>query len=268
MLFAIIIDKLNNPLQHVVSSGMLQRLTTHHAASSISLFADDVVVFCHPDLPELATIRELLRIFGDASGLRTNFMKCSTTPIQCALEVVGTIAAMLSCTVSSFLARPWTTALDPQDSRLGTPPAHQQTGEKAGHLESFAPLALRVTHSCSSRPHSHAGAYPTRRGHKAPPSSRRSQRWSVTSCGMAVKMLRMAAALSAHRRSLDLLILETWPFAIFTAWVSHCARWLWLQSTDPARQWSHLQLPRDEETSQFFRASMTWTIGDGKMCRF
>ena len=29
--------------------------------------------------------------------------------------------------------------------------------------------------------------------------------------------------------------------------VLHC-RWLWLQATDPARSWSHLQLPVDEET--------------------
>lgn len=40
-----------------------------HAASSISLFADDVVIFCHPDPPELAAIRGLLSTFGIASGL-------------------------------------------------------------------------------------------------------------------------------------------------------------------------------------------------------
>lgn len=45
MLFAIVIDTLNSLLQHVVSAGMLQQLTTRHVASSISLFAHDVVIF-------------------------------------------------------------------------------------------------------------------------------------------------------------------------------------------------------------------------------
>ena len=50
--------------------------------------------------------------------------------------------------------------------------------------------------------------------------------------------------------------------------IALCARWLWLQATDPTRPWSHLQLPHDEEVQQFFRASTSWTIGDGKTYRF
>ena len=46
------------------------------------------------------------------------------------------------------------------------------------------------------------------------------------------------------------------------------ARWLWLQATDPDRPWIHLPLPKDEETKQFFRTSMTWTLGDGRTCQF
>ena len=46
------------------------------------------------------------------------------------------------------------------------------------------------------------------------------------------------------------------------------ARWLWLLVADPNRPWNHQQLPRDEETNQFFRTSMTWTLGDGRTCRF
>ncbi|XP_073353791.1 uncharacterized protein [Aegilops tauschii subsp. strangulata] len=81
---------------------MLQRLTNRHAASSISLFIDDVVIFCHPTSSELATIRELLRVFGDASGLRTNFCKCSATPIRCDLEVTTAIDSTIGCVVTAF----------------------------------------------------------------------------------------------------------------------------------------------------------------------
>lgn len=50
--------------------------------------------------------------------------------------------------------------------------------------------------------------------------------------------------------------------------IALCARWLWLQATDPDRPSSHLQLPHDKETQQFSRACMTWTIRDGRTCRF
>jgi hypothetical protein len=49
----------------------------HHC----SLYADDVIIFMHPELTEARAIREILRIFGEASGLRTNLAKCSITPI-------------------------------------------------------------------------------------------------------------------------------------------------------------------------------------------
>ena len=81
MLFTMAIDVLNSLLVHTHRHGFMQCLTARHAASSISLYADDVVVFCHPSTHDLRVIRELLRVFGVASGLRTNFAKCLATPI-------------------------------------------------------------------------------------------------------------------------------------------------------------------------------------------
>lgn len=102
MLFAIAIDALNSLLMHAHRSGVLQRLTTRHAASSISLSADDVVIFCHPSSQDLRAIHELLRVFGEASGLCTNFAKCSATPIQCADPEQLTIGKELSCAIVIF----------------------------------------------------------------------------------------------------------------------------------------------------------------------
>jgi hypothetical protein len=39
----------------------------------------DVVIFCHPDESELRAVRGILELFGQASGLRTNFTKCSVS---------------------------------------------------------------------------------------------------------------------------------------------------------------------------------------------
>lgn len=74
MLFTLVIDKLNSLLEYATHMGILKRLTARHAASSISMFADDVVIFCHPDAHELAVVKELLRLFANAFGLRTNFL--------------------------------------------------------------------------------------------------------------------------------------------------------------------------------------------------
>lgn len=45
-------------------------------------------------------------------------------------------------------------------------------------------------------------------------------------------------------------------------------RWLWLQATDLASPWSHLHLPRDADVRPIFRASTSWTLGDGAKCHF
>ena len=55
---------------------------------------------------------------------------------------------------------------------------------------------------------------------------------------------------------------------LYLTGISLRCRWLWLKATDPARPWHQLQLPMDEVTSRFFRASTSWHLGDGKTCLF
>ena len=102
MLFTIVIDVLNTMLLRVVDTGLLYRLTSRHAASSISLYVDDVVVFFHPDSHDIAAVRTLLQVFGRASRLHTNFNKCSATPIQCTDEHIATITSEMQCPVAHF----------------------------------------------------------------------------------------------------------------------------------------------------------------------
>ncbi|XP_073363327.1 uncharacterized protein [Aegilops tauschii subsp. strangulata] len=85
-----------------VTKGIIRRLTDRLAASSISLFADDVVIFCHPDPSELAVVSGLLDYFGAVSGLRTNVAKCSAAPIQCTPEVSDAVGSSLTCPVVAF----------------------------------------------------------------------------------------------------------------------------------------------------------------------
>jgi hypothetical protein len=56
----------------------------HH----ISFYADDVVLFLHPLRQDLLLVSQLLHIFGQSRGLKTNISKSSVTPIQCGEELI------------------------------------------------------------------------------------------------------------------------------------------------------------------------------------
>lgn len=102
MLFTMVIDVLNSLMQHATTTGVLRRLTTSHVAPSMSLYADDVAIFCHPSTDQLTAVRAILHVFGHASGRHTNFAKCSATPIHCSDDETADIAAVLTCPLSSF----------------------------------------------------------------------------------------------------------------------------------------------------------------------
>jgi len=69
------------------------------------MYADDVILFAHPSAQEATAIKELLRIFGDASGLRTNLAKCSITEIYTAGIDLAQIQQILGCQVMQFPIR-------------------------------------------------------------------------------------------------------------------------------------------------------------------
>jgi hypothetical protein len=70
-----------------------------------SIYADDVILFAHPDEHEANAIKEILAIFGEASGLQTNLGKCSVTEIFGAAEHIEGIRDILQCQVLGFPIR-------------------------------------------------------------------------------------------------------------------------------------------------------------------
>jgi hypothetical protein len=65
----------------------------------MSLYADDVVLFCHPSRSDTTAIHELLRLFGQASGLHVNYGKSSAALINCANDDIATVTTGLGCPV-------------------------------------------------------------------------------------------------------------------------------------------------------------------------
>ena len=73
---------------------------------TISLYVDDVVIICHPDKEFYRGFAQPLRflvkhLFGEASGLHTNFAHCSVTPIAFS-EVALEASKVMRCQLAPF----------------------------------------------------------------------------------------------------------------------------------------------------------------------
>ncbi|WVZ88911.1 hypothetical protein U9M48_035378 [Paspalum notatum var. saurae] len=82
--------------------GHLQPLSSKSLHHHISLYADDVVLFLRPAANDIMVLLDILNLFGDASGLRTNVQKSSVLPIQCTEEDMSIIQNSLPCEIHDF----------------------------------------------------------------------------------------------------------------------------------------------------------------------
>jgi hypothetical protein len=95
-------NSLNRVFAKAIELGILRRLARRDLVMSVSFYADDVVIFCHPDETELRAVRGILELFGQASGLRTNFTKCSVSPIACSDVQAEGAARLMECQLAPF----------------------------------------------------------------------------------------------------------------------------------------------------------------------
>jgi hypothetical protein len=122
-------NSLNRMLEKAMELGVLRRLARRDLATSVSFYADDVVIFCHPDETELCIVRGIPELFGHASGLHTNFAKCSVSPIACSDVEAADAAELMECQLAPFPVR-----------YLGTPLSIRKLTAPA-----FQPLIDRLT---------------------------------------------------------------------------------------------------------------------------
>uniref|UniRef100_A0A0A8ZTA0 Reverse transcriptase domain-containing protein n=1 Tax=Arundo donax TaxID=35708 RepID=A0A0A8ZTA0_ARUDO len=102
MLFILIMDVLNSLIIQATQDGLLQPLALQHTQHRISFYADDMVLFLRPLENDLSLIKQILDVFGHASGLQTNISKSSVTPIQCREEELAIISESLPCETKDF----------------------------------------------------------------------------------------------------------------------------------------------------------------------
>jgi len=102
MLFILVMDVLNSLFTRAAEAGLLQPLSSRPIQHRISLYADDVALFLRPTAADINLSIQILQLFGDASGLKTNVQKSNVLPIQCAEEDMACIQDLLPCEVIDF----------------------------------------------------------------------------------------------------------------------------------------------------------------------
>ena len=118
MLFILVMDVLNSLFIKADAEGLLSPL--HYTGQRLSLYAGDVALFISSNGEDLQLTKDILQIFGEASGLQTNLQKSCVIPIQCGEGIVEEVNNTLQCNTSSFpttylgllisdkkLRRPW-----------------------------------------------------------------------------------------------------------------------------------------------------------------
>jgi hypothetical protein len=82
MLFIIVMEAFVRLVHSAAESRLLGPTEAAPICHHCSIYADDVILFMHPSAEEANTIKIILHIFDDASGLRMNLGKCSIMPIH------------------------------------------------------------------------------------------------------------------------------------------------------------------------------------------
>lgn len=122
-LFVLAVDTLGRLIRRAMSLGILERLHPRRTIPEVSLYAVDVVLFCHPSPSDIAAIKAILELFGRSSGLLVNYHKNSATLLNCEPEHAALITGNLGCTLADLpptylgilltIRRPTSTQLQP-----------------------------------------------------------------------------------------------------------------------------------------------------------
>jgi hypothetical protein len=96
-LFVLSMEVVTLIFSKAVDYGLLSPIGNCTKLQRLSIFADDVVLFVKPTLGDLVTVRELLKLFGGATGLRVNYRKTAATLIRGEEHHRGLVEGVLAC---------------------------------------------------------------------------------------------------------------------------------------------------------------------------
>jgi hypothetical protein len=105
MLFILVMDVLGFLITKAEIEGLLRPLATRTLQHCFSIYAGDMVIFIQPTVGDISTVLDILHIFGEASGLRTNIQKSSVYTIRCGEQDLTLLQNLLLCEISQFPCR-------------------------------------------------------------------------------------------------------------------------------------------------------------------
>jgi hypothetical protein len=248
---------------------VLQQLHPRRTLPSISLYVEDVIIFCHPSANDTMAIKEILSLFGHASGLRVNYAKSSATLIRCDQETAAPATQLLGCPIVQFpfsylgipLTIRWPTAAQLQpivDSMANKLPTW-----KSRLMQKPGRLALVKSVLGAIPIHQLLVLAPVKKTIKLMEKIERGFLWegrSAANGGSCHVNWRRVCRPIPHG-GLGIQDLHRTSLALRT-------RWQWLSRTDTNRTWSGLDLQFTTEELDFFFASTSMTIGNVQTAKF
>ena len=105
LLFVLAIDPLHHILIKATAQGKLHPIRRNTATLHASLYADDATVFLAPIKSDVDNLADILRGFGEVTGLCSNFNKSSFVPIRCNHLDLGRLTQRLPAARASFPLR-------------------------------------------------------------------------------------------------------------------------------------------------------------------
>jgi hypothetical protein len=102
MLFIIAMEVLARLISTAADDRLLRLMQPPSLRHHCSLYADDVIIFMHPSARDAKVIKEILSIFAEVSGLKTNLTKCSITSIYTPDDNLPQLQQILGCQLAEF----------------------------------------------------------------------------------------------------------------------------------------------------------------------
>lgn len=241
----------------------------HTARLRASFYADDAAIFINPIEPDVVAVQGMLKLFGDASGLRTNIQKCVAYPISCQgidlqqiLSSFGGETGLLPCKYLGLplgLRKPTRAELQPiLDKIAGTLKSWK------GKLMDRAARLRLVNSVITSMAAYHLAAFPADKWFiKKIDKLRRGFVWAAEEEAKGGQCLVNWKAVCAPKKYGGLGIKDISAFSR-----SLRLRWLWLQWDASDRPWKGMDLPCDAADKALFYACSKISIGNGELASF
>nr|BAJ87385.1 predicted protein [Hordeum vulgare subsp. vulgare] len=267
-LFVLAVDALARLMHRALQTGILRRLHPRRMVPAISLYADDVMLFCHAEMEEVLAVKSILGIFETTSGLQVNYGKSSATTLHgdedsaALLEALGCQAANLPIT---YLGIPLTTRrlTAAQMQSLIDAVADRLPTWKAWLMNKAGRLALVKSVPSAIPTHQMLALAPPKKTLKQLEKIQRGFLWAGRAaaqgghCHVNWRTVSRPLVLGG----LGIRDLERTGLALQL-------RWLWLSRTDADRAWQGLDLQFSREELGLFHASTFMVLGDGHTALF